>query len=226
MNVLQLPSVDNPPVKNVANNNVLLQVQHEWEDFRRANKMSQANAARLLGMNQSAFSQYLRGPSHGGVELNANFLMKFASLTNTDPKKYGLITVDESFRPRTVSVPLVATLSGRKPPVETVVMDSVVPAGNCKAIYYDIWGGPYRRGTVLIIDFDGPIYDHDIAVEWDGSSPQAKIGATEYTLEDGWSLMPLPGSVNMLSEVINDDAHIHPVVSITLFDREGHRQLR
>lgn len=59
--------------------NVLDQINATWQAFKNSTGCSQAEAAKQLGMNQSAFSQYLRG----AVPLNTDFKRKFAELTGS-----------------------------------------------------------------------------------------------------------------------------------------------
>jgi transcriptional regulator with XRE-family HTH domain len=91
-------------------------INSRWTSFKDATKINQKKAAQALGMNQSAFSQYLRGE----IPLNKDFIEKFEKLTQTD------FSFHSETKVNSVVLPVKGTLSGKLYDDKRVVVTSFV----------------------------------------------------------------------------------------------------
>lgn len=130
---------------------LLARVQRAWASYKTDANASQAKAAKALGMNQSAFSQYLRG----AIPLNTDFLTRFGKLTAHD-----MGDVVESLNAgnpvRAATLPIKLTLSGAKREGRLVV-ESIVPSGDCYLVENDYTTLPLRKGDFFVVDPKGTI---------------------------------------------------------------------
>lgn len=56
-----------------------------WKQFKEDTKFTQTKMGEAMGMNQSAFAQYLRGKENGGLNINSEFLLRFAKVLKINP---------------------------------------------------------------------------------------------------------------------------------------------
>jgi len=124
----------------------LKRIRLAWNNYKADTKSSQAAAAKAIGMNQSAFSQYLRGE----IPLNTDFLMKFSALTGTDITEFGL-GIDVSTKVNSYKMEVRYTLSGKKLK-ETVPVTSIVPNTECFLIRNDYADHMLINNSYIIID--------------------------------------------------------------------------
>lgn len=139
-------------------NDTLQLIKNVWGNFKAATKTSQAKAAKAMGMNQSAFSQYLRGD----IPLNTDFISKFANLTNTD-----IVTMAPHGAIRQVSMQSIEikyTLSGRQLTNSFELIPSPVNLDHAYAILVDYSDFILERGTLLLVDTLSEIREHDTVI--------------------------------------------------------------
>jgi len=163
------------------NTDVLENINKAWHTFKKASNTSQAKAAKALGMNQSAFSQYLRGE----IPLNTDFIVKFSVLTNTEMTEFvpsnGLNHV--SLQPIAVKY----TLSGKELSDCYELIPSPVNLDHAYAIIVDYADFILERGTLLLIDTISDIRELDsVILLVEGSRPI--YGAISYK-ESEWAVL-------------------------------------
>lgn len=160
---------------------VLKRVQTAWQSLKETSKLSQTAAAKAMNMNQSAFSQYIRG----SIPLNTDFLRKFAALTDVDLADFGVeSSVSDTVPSKPVKV--MATLSGRKPTERSVLVDTILEASGCYFVEVDYSDHQLDKGTMLLVSPTGRITSGDTVVYFREDSPTV-FGKLELT-EEGWEL--------------------------------------
>lgn len=182
--------------------NTLESIKVTWDTFKKASKTSQAKAAKAMGMNQSAFSQYLRGE----IPLNTDFIAKFSALTNTDMTEFvpsnGLSQV--SLQPITVKY----TLSGRKLTDSYELIPSPVNLDHVYAIIVDYSDFILERGTLLLVDTTAEIREHDTVILLiEGSRPI--YGSIAYA-ESEWEVLE-PHYFGGKRFIIEESMQVHRV---------------
>lgn len=161
---------------------VLKRVQSAWQSLKETSKLSQAAAAKAMNMNQSAFSQYLRG----AIPLNTDFLRKFAILSDIELHELNGNQIQTDLVP-TKPIKVMGTLSGREPKTKFVLVDTILEASGCYFIEVDYNDHPYEKGTMLLISPTGKISDGDAVVYFREDDPRAVFGKLSST-EEGWEL--------------------------------------
>lgn len=156
-------------------------IKKTWVNFKASTKTSQAKAAKVMGMNQSAFSQYLRGD----IPLNTDFISKFSILTNTE-----IIVLAPPSDIRKVSMQPITvkyTLSGRKLSESFESIPSPVNLDHAFAIVVDYSDFILERGTLLLIDTVSEIREHDTVV-FINKDNRPIYGVISY-LENEWEVL-------------------------------------
>ena len=129
-----------------------------WTEFKGSTNMSQVRAAKQMEMNQSAFSQYLRG----SIPLNTDFISKFAKLTNTNistiMSKKAICAI--SMQPISIKY----TLSGKYLTDSFELIPSPVNLDHAYAILVDYSDFILERGTLLLIDSTAEIREYDTVI--------------------------------------------------------------
>ncbi len=133
--------------------NVLKKLQSAWASYKDETRSSQAKAAKALGMNQSAFSQYLRGE----IGTNTDFVNKFEALTgvaiteknNIEQAVYGF------------ALPIRCSLSGVEPTAKRVMVESLVTSPDCYGVIADI-PSIFEQGSVVVVDPKAEIREGDV----------------------------------------------------------------
>lgn len=133
-------------------------IRAAWTDFKKSTKSNQAKAAQAMGMNQSAFSQYLRGD----IPLNTDFISKFASLTNTDISTLAPKSAIQQVSMQSISIRY--TLSGRQLSNSSELIPSPVNLDHAYAISVDYSDFILERGTLLLVDTVSDIREHDTVI--------------------------------------------------------------
>jgi len=131
----------------------LKKLQRAWGSYKEESGSSQAKAAKALGMNQSAFSQYIRGE----IGANTDFLQKFEQLTGIE------VDGGKQHELRSFSLSIKSTLSGLEPLVSKVLVESMVSAADCIGILVDM-PSAFERGSILIADPSAEIREGDLVV--------------------------------------------------------------
>lgn len=161
---------------------VLKRVQAAWQSLKETSKLSQTAAAKAMNMNQSAFSQYIRG----SIPLNTDFLRKFAALTDLELEELGVITSSTDVVP-SKPIKVMATLSGRKPTERSVLVDTILEASGCYFVEVDYSDHQFEKGTMLLISPTGKISSGDSVIYFKEDGERAVFGKLELT-EEGWEL--------------------------------------
>ena len=145
---------------NEYDDEVLNRVKKAWARYKHETKASQTTGARALGINQSAFSQYLRGANAGGIPLNTDFLLKFSDLVGEDVVG-GLKIKKEAAGVLTHTVR--ATLSGI--PLENrVAVPSLSSEGGYYLLEVDYDGIQFPVGSFVVVDSKSPAREGDKVV--------------------------------------------------------------
>ncbi|MCL1142943.1 hypothetical protein [Shewanella gaetbuli] len=126
---------------------LLSRVQKAWASFKGETGTNQTNAAKQMGMNQSAFSQYIRG----SIPLNTDFLLRFGQMTGQNLGEEVAELSAIKIPNRTVVMPLKYTLSGGICD-DRIAVSSVVASNECYLVENDYDGLPYRKGDYFIVD--------------------------------------------------------------------------
>jgi DNA-binding Lrp family transcriptional regulator len=157
-------------------------VVNAWRDFKDATGYTQTKAAKQLGINQSALSQYLRGPENNGIPLNYEFIVRFERLT-------GAKILDDSHGgvdAKVYALPIRFTLSGTEPQNKRIPVQTIVPTQNCFGVLVDLGRQLFEKGTVIIVDPEGEIRDSDmVVVRVDDAKEKVIVGHINVT-DDGW----------------------------------------
>lgn len=164
------------------NPDVLERVQAAWSSHKVDSGVSQAAAAKSLGMNQSAFSQYIRG----AIPLNTDFLRKFASLTDIDLEEFGITKNTDSTVP-TKPVKVMATLSGREPKTKSHLVESILEHNSCYFVEVDYRDYALPKGSLLLVNPEGSIRNGDTVIYFREMGEPTVFGTIEET-EEGWEL--------------------------------------
>ena len=137
--------------KAVYDDAVQERIRNEWIAHKEKTGISQAKAAEFVGMNQSAFSQYLRG----AVSLNTEFISKFARLVGKEPSHFDERLSTHAFRNDVVLensiLPVRYSATGVKydPPKYVTVLGYYV-GDDRVAIEIDADYFQYRRGYIIV----------------------------------------------------------------------------
>ena len=191
------------------NDEVLKKVQQAWLKYKSQAKINQTQAAKALGIKQSAFSQYLRGPEKGGIPLNTDFLTKFADFIHLDLAEFGLDSGIEMQRPAAFSMELRYTLSGATLTGRYCPVQSIVPARHCYAVLVDMQGFVMSKNSIIIIDPDADIREHDGVICKNGDGP-VKVGQI-IDAEDGWRIIS-PTWGNVLAFKADGEEIVHRII--------------
>lgn len=202
--------------KREHNPETLSRVQQAWQEHRAETGTNQTKAAASLGMNQSAFSQYLRGPDKGGVPLNAEFVVKFAALVKKPPSyfddTFSSSELPADLRPKTLTVPLRYALSGNTMDEKLAVVRAVAAHEGLYAILVDVQGTPYQQGSMLLVDPEDGVKEGDTVAVTTGS---ALKGIGELAYSDGWVIKMLTGGQFVTLSIEKGD-EVHRVTGIQL----------
>ena len=172
--------------------NILKRVNQAWLDYKSKSGVTQAQAAKALGIGQSSFSQYLRGPDNGGIPLNTKFLLKFSRLINKDPAEFGLAPGHDLLFPEAYSMELRYTLSGAVLKERYCQVRSIVPSRSCYAVLVDIEGFIMHKGAIIIVDPDDEIHENDGVICRTGDGP-LKVGQIVFANNEWRIVSPLWG---------------------------------
>ena len=188
---------------------ILKKVNEAWLEYKAKAGVNQTQAAKTLGIKQSAFSQYLRGPEKGGIPLNTDFLTKFADLIQVDLADFGLDSAIEMQRPEAFSMEIKYALSGATLTDKYCPVQSIVPKRNCYAVLVDMEEFVLSKGSIIIVDPDADIREHDGVICKTADGP-VKVGQI-VDAEDGWRIIsPVWGTV--LSFKADEEAILHRII--------------
>jgi transcriptional regulator with XRE-family HTH domain len=162
---------------------ILSQVQNTWRTFKDATQASQLKAAKAMGMNQSAFSQYMRGE----IPLNTDFLAKFGKLTRTPLEMFGIESATTRNSVQAITLPIKYTLSGKRLDNESTVIDTLVPPGETYGVRVDYSDHAFPCGSILIIDPSAPIKESDLVTYIRDGQPIVYGHITKGS--DGWEIL-------------------------------------
>lgn len=156
-------------------------INKAWLTYKNSTSTSQAKAAKAMGMNQSAFSQYLRGD----IPLNTDFIAKFAILTNTKTETLvsGCVIQNVSMQPISIKY----TLSGQKLSNSFELIPSPVNLDHAFAISVDYSDFILERGTLLLVDTMAEIREHDTVV-FINKKKRLVYGGISY-IENQWIIL-------------------------------------
>lgn len=197
---------------------VLKRVQAAWQSLKEDSKLSQTSAAKAMGMNQSAFSQYIRG----SIPLNTDFLRKFAALSDMELEDFGISNAISDTVP-SKPIKVMATLSGRKPTEKSVLVNTILEASGCYFVEVDYSDHPLERGTMLLVNPKGSITSGDNVIYFKGEGERSVFGKLELT-EEGWELTERlwQGGKRYL---VDSADHVYRVSSV-YFPSQGGKQFR
>jgi hypothetical protein len=154
---------------------VLKRIQSRWGSFKEETKMSQSTAGKAMGMNQSAFGQYLRG----AIPLNSDFIAKFEKLTGEEI--VGVKTGDDV---AVVTLQVRATLSGRTLEKRRQAVTSVLAQKDSFLVEVDYRSHFLPYGSFLVVSESDEIKAGSMVVyrqEYD-RYVYGELSSTE----DGW----------------------------------------
>ncbi|MEH6729275.1 MAG: helix-turn-helix transcriptional regulator [Pseudoalteromonas distincta] len=159
---------------------VLKKVQIAWSSHKDAKALSQASAAKAMGMNQSAFSQYLRGT----IPLNTNFLAKFTAFTGTELSDFGALAGSIKEKPLQV----LHTLSGRKPSISSMLVETILECDSSYFVEVDYADFSLRKGSMLLVNPKSNIRAGDMVVYHRKKGQPIVFGELMET-EEGWEIL-------------------------------------
>lgn len=159
---------------------VLKKVQLAWSSHKDAKALSQAKAAKAMGMNQSAFSQYLRGT----IPLNTDFLTKFTAFTGTELADFGVLAGSVKEKPLRV----LCTLSGRKPASSSMLVETILECDSSYFIEVDYADFSLQKGSMLLVNPKGNVRAGDMVVYHRKKGQPIVFGELMET-EEGWEIL-------------------------------------
>jgi len=163
------------------NSDTLKIINETWLSFKVSTNTSQVKAAKAMGMNQSAFSQYLRGD----IPLNTDFIAKFTALTNTDIAKLVPQSAIRHVSMQPISIRY--TLSGRRLSNSFELIPSPVNLDHAFAISVDYSDFILERGTLLLVDTIAEIREHDTVI-FINKDKRPIYGVISY-IENEWQVL-------------------------------------
>ncbi|MCJ8295081.1 MAG: helix-turn-helix transcriptional regulator [Colwellia sp.] len=188
-------------------------LQQAWQTFKTSTSMSQAKAAKAIGMNQSAFSQYLRGE----IPLNTDFIAKFSVLTKAEIVDASPGSQNEELTAYPIRVS--STLSGRTLEDTITLVPLVLRSPDTYAILVDYSDASEPEGTLIIANKNNAVRDKDTVLFWqNGTKPI--YGSIRYLQSDVWEVLE-PYLQGGHRHSIDDDSVIHRVSGILLPEKKG-----
>ncbi|MGF1684429.1 hypothetical protein [Photobacterium minamisatsumaniensis] len=199
---------------NAYDENVLSKVRACWFSYKKENKLTQAKAAEILGIKQSAFSQYLCG----NISLNSDFISRFAQMVNR-PSAYFHHRLEQggkewySMEGTVFSAEVHQTLSQGKVSTPFVIMPRMALVRGYVTVEIDNYDTRYKKGTIVFFTPISKICEYDEVGIFDAQNRIIAIGELEYAnhqwrvatlqngiptkviLNEGHNLMRLEGSV-------------------------------
>ncbi|WP_413111736.1 helix-turn-helix domain-containing protein [Thaumasiovibrio sp. DFM-14] len=130
---------------------VLTKVQQEWNKYRSKHNITQLDAAKQIGLSQSAFSQYLRG----GIQLNTDFLVRFAQLVGEPLANFHhRLDIDgeewHSQDSTLFTVEVKQCLSCGKMPPKFVIMPRMTRVAGYLPVEIDNHNSRYKLGSIVV----------------------------------------------------------------------------
>ncbi|GAL29800.1 hypothetical protein JCM19239_7060 [Vibrio variabilis] len=169
--------------------------------------MSQVRAAEMLGMNQSAFSQYLRGT----VPLNLMFITKFARLVGEEPSHFdeslGLLGSSGKLIPAPAPIEVEYGVTGiRHTPPKIVVTPGNYSPEERVAVEIDSPHYGYKLGMLMICDTTTTICrETSEVVVFDKDKELKGMGELTLMEDNTWSVQIIfQGRINYVSIVESD----------------------
>lgn len=159
---------------------VLKKVQLAWSTHKASESLNQEKAAKAMGMNQSAFSQYMRG----AIPLNTDFLTKFSAFTGTEFENIGAKSATVTGRPVRVKT----TLSGRKPSVSAVLVETILENEESYLVEVDYQDYALPKGSMLLVNPKGSVRENDNVMYIRGGENPNVFGSLAQT-EEGWEIL-------------------------------------
>lgn len=159
----------------------LRKVRLEWQLYKDRTGSSQTKAAQALGMNQSAFSQYLQGK----IPLNTDFISKFCAMTGASPSDFG---VKATASVTAKAVPVRRTISGSPTSKTHVTVETILPNDECYVLEMDYNDHFHRKGTMILCDDNCQIVSGDHVVYQQAPDRPLVVGELKSTVE-GWEVM-------------------------------------
>lgn len=157
---------------------ILKRVNNAWGRYRSETKCSQAKAAKALGMNQSGFSQYLRGQ----IPLNTDFIKKFANLTGADNLETQMENRKQLINAATLDV--IGNLSGASSNKKRRVIPLFADKSEYALIEIDYRAHFMPEGTALVVSRTGSIKCGDTVI-MQREEKRPVMGQIKKD-EDGW----------------------------------------
>lgn len=185
-------------------------VRRVWDEFKSETGTSQAKAAKALGINQSALSQYLRGE----IPLNTDFLAKFAKLTKSDLDSLGITPATVGAMP----LELRYTLSGRRLRDTSALVPSPTSFEGCFGIVVDYDDFALPRDSIMIVDETTTIKEYDSVILV--SRDDRMINGTIRYTPDGWEVLE-PHARGARRFVVGKDDTIYRLGGAFLPERHG-----
>lgn len=159
---------------------VLKKVQNAWNTHKTTEQLSQAKAAQAMGMNQSAFSQYLRGV----IPLNTDFLTKFTAFTGADLADFGGAAGSVPERPLRV----LTTLSGRAPSVTSILVETILENEQSYLVEVDYNDFSLPKHSMLMVNPKGTVRSGD-NVLYSRKAGEPLVYGTISQTEEGWEIL-------------------------------------
>jgi transcriptional regulator with XRE-family HTH domain len=169
---------------------VLNRVRLAWHAHKDKTGMSQSSAAEMLNMNQSAFSQYLRGT----VSLNDVFLSKFSMLIGKDPSYFDDRLSKFAYRKESIKetgiVHIEYALSGVRynPPKTLVVASPYVPTDRVP-ILVDTANFKYKEGMLMVCSTNTQSLKETQEVALFDTDKNIKAMGELYFNDSSWSVL-------------------------------------
>lgn len=182
----------------MASNEIQKNINLKWSEFKSRTGTSQFAAAKRLGMNQSAFSQYLRG----AIPLNRDFIVKFCKLTGTSLDEIGY--EDRDIKVRGQSLAVKYATSGRSFANKSMVVETLAPASDFFGVLVDT-DEPIGVGNILLVSEVQECREGDFVLKMSGGKrPTVTFGKL---LKDGsdWVISKKVDGVYRLLDVDTSD---------------------
>ncbi|WP_028865811.1 helix-turn-helix domain-containing protein [Psychromonas aquimarina] len=174
---------------------VLSKIQSSWFLYKKENKVSQAQAAKQLGMKQSAFSQYLCG----NIALNTDFISRFAQMVNRPPAYFHhrlehggeeWYSLDATIFTSEVK----QTLSQGKVSNPFIIMPRMATIRDYVTVEIDNYDTRYKKGTIVFFTPIGNICESDEVGIFGKNGQIIAIGELEYC-NDSWRVAVLQNGI-------------------------------
>ena len=188
-----------------------------WQAHKAKTGATQSRTAQQLDMNQSAFSQYLKGKNNGGIGLNDDFVNKYCALVGISPSDLGWKGTPTEVTAQ--YLPVLYTSDGSPKSGKKIAITSVISNASNFAVEV-IMSDPRLalcQGDHLICTDEPDLYENDIVfmVCIENLSRRSFIGRLQED-DESWGISAMNG-VGFEKVAIPPNAKLFKIVGSHFF---------